>query len=619
MEEVDEIVLHTLRQIGCDVSEISSLKEFTTEAAIEGVVRCLKLINPTLEISHHVPPNMSARYRLGSTLASICTELGYKGEIGYQTFMYSNETDLRKIFLFLFENLPKESEKALDEPLNITSLILKEVGSSLTRSLNYPWLPHYCKSNVNSEGRFLLKNPLYSIVPFHAKTLFRPFDYSHVKNKEQYANYCGKYLQLVSKQASSCPELLSSVLEANTLDYVKQSIEEDQDDLANVLRKKELAAQKREKVKKTINDHLAKALQLSKNVSGKSLDASSKSNVKEAKGSRFTHSLELQFTPEKKAAAAMVSIPTAKSTDSEEDLQKKREAEIRELQDNLDSLTAKLEGLILENKNYEITSQNVVEQIKKEQETIDEFKERYRVKKCTLSLLPNAEANIEKLQGVIDASSQKLVSLANQWEQHRVPLIEQYRELRELSSRRVNETQRKLEEIKSIREKIKGLGVEARQKEEMHKHLVTAYEKLTKDVSRSAYTRRIMEIVGNIKKQKSEIDKVLLDTRNVQKEINRLTGKLERTFTVTDELIFKDAKKDEAIRRAYKFLAALHENCSQLVLIVEETGATAREIREIEDQIEQENQKKVAATLERITLDYKQMQQENASLLTQLK
>ena len=34
------------------------------------------------------------------------------------------------------------------------------------------------------------------------------------------------------------------------------------------------------------------------------------------------------------------------------------------------------------------------------------------------------------------------------------------------------------------------------------------YERMSKDVNRSAYTRRIMEIVGNIKKQKEEISKV---------------------------------------------------------------------------------------------------------------
>ena len=37
---------------------------------------------------------------------------------------------------------------------------------------------------------------------------------------------------------------------------------------------------------------------------------------------------------------------------------------------------------------------------------------------------------------------------------------------------------------------------------------VVEYETMSKDVNRSAYTRRILEIVGNIKKQKEEINKV---------------------------------------------------------------------------------------------------------------
>lgn len=52
---------------------------------------------------------------------------------------------------------------------------------------------------------------------------------------------------------------------------------------------------------------------------------------------------------------------------------------------------------------------------------------------------------------------------------------------------------------------------------------------------------------------------MLADTKSVQKEINHLSGVLDRTFAVTDELIFKDAKRDEAVRRAYKLLAALHD------------------------------------------------------------
>lgn len=85
-----------------------------------------------------------------------------------------------------------------------------------------------------------------------------------------------------------------------------------------------------------------------------------------------------------------------------------------------------------------------------------------------------------------------------------------------------------------------------------------------------------------------------MDTKHLQKEINSLTGKLDRTFAVTDEMVFKvtrflpgattathegiseknlrsnpklgfftpafqDAKKDESVRKSYKYLAALHD------------------------------------------------------------
>lgn len=56
---------------------------------------------------------------------------------------------------------------------------------------------------------------------------------------------------------------------------------------------------------------------------------------------------------------------------------------------------------------------------------------------------------------------------------------------------------------------------------------------------RNAYTSRILEIIGNIRKQKNDIDKVLSDTRELQKEINNITGQLDRQFTVTDDLLFK--------------------------------------------------------------------------------
>lgn len=44
--------------------------------------------------------------------------MGYTGEVGYQTFLYSNEADLRRVLMFLIERLPKEgqTDKLIQEP-----------------------------------------------------------------------------------------------------------------------------------------------------------------------------------------------------------------------------------------------------------------------------------------------------------------------------------------------------------------------------------------------------------------------------------------------------------------------------------------------------------------------
>lgn len=43
-------------------------------------------------------------------------DLGYKGEIGYQTFLYSNEPEIRSLLMFLVEKLPRERSEASDQP-----------------------------------------------------------------------------------------------------------------------------------------------------------------------------------------------------------------------------------------------------------------------------------------------------------------------------------------------------------------------------------------------------------------------------------------------------------------------------------------------------------------------
>ena len=44
---------------------------------------------------------------------------GYKGEVGYQTLLYPTESDIRKVFMFLLEKMPKDSRVVAEEPLGL--------------------------------------------------------------------------------------------------------------------------------------------------------------------------------------------------------------------------------------------------------------------------------------------------------------------------------------------------------------------------------------------------------------------------------------------------------------------------------------------------------------------
>lgn len=58
-----------------DVSEeISSINQFSSELIVKAVVRCIQVINPGLgsPLPSSLPPAMSARFRVGMSLAQAC-------------------------------------------------------------------------------------------------------------------------------------------------------------------------------------------------------------------------------------------------------------------------------------------------------------------------------------------------------------------------------------------------------------------------------------------------------------------------------------------------------------------------------------------------------------------
>lgn len=603
MDEVDNIIIHSLRQIGCDVEEdVQSLKDFTTELVVEAAAKCLRLINPALTVPSRLPPGMSARYRLGTTLAESCVELGYKGDIGYQTFLYSNESEVRKLLMFLIEKLPKESAETSDTPAGASVLLERAVAREITRLLQSPWLPP-----LRSARGLWWRDYQQNRWRGKGKAEMRPFRTAPINIPDG----------VIDLLQDDCIERLEpSVFESHALELAMEQeweTEWSKYGLPSRLTPEEYRARKRERLQSRIREQLSKVVSEDDGEAILPSAPSRESQTLLVKASRFAQEEKYKST---EGDAATV---TPARIDSEQDQVNKREEEEAELRKKVEEIAEQLEKLKTETKQYSSNIKQMEEELTNYEEENAELETTYKMKKRVFDLLPDADNNIAKLKELVEVSSKRLAILAEQWEQHRIPLEEKYQQLKDASENKVTDSQRMLEEIKQLREKMREDATLIKDKDEYYKQLVGEYERTPKDVNRAAYTKRIMEIISNINKQNCDIQKVLQDTKGVQKEINHMSGKLDRTFTVTDELIFRDAKKDETIRKAYKYLAALHENCNLLIKTVEDTGGILREIRDLEDQLESESNKKIVANLERIMADYQQMKKENSTLLSQLK
>ncbi|XP_041801417.1 coiled-coil domain-containing protein 22 isoform X2 [Chelmon rostratus] len=628
MEEVDNILIHSLKQVGTEVSEeIDSVKQFSSELIVEAVVRCIRVIDSGLgsALPTSLPPGMSARFRVGMSLAQACQDIGYKGEIGYQTFLYSNEPEIRSLLMFLVEKLPRERAEASDQPTGKSVVLQRAIAAAIKAQLAVPWLPSNCRLPLHSETQS--PGALHS---FHVQQLSLPHCTKGPGKTQlkEVKDYQRDILPPVTAQPSHHTSMVASILEQHTAELSaaqEWDNEWNSHGLMSRLTPQEFRCRKLTRLRKRIVEQLhSAALPSPESAFGGPCSTSDLSELLQAfrcttpsdhmltKGTHFTHTQKFTFTQ-----AAAVTIPSGHQ--SESDIQLRQQEELTAIQQQFQQLSSDVVQLAEDVKHMSVTYTQVLDELKQRELGNTEKEEKMQVKKKTINLLPDADNNLLKLQVLVEASAKRVVNLASQWEKHRAPLIDEHRRLKEICSNQDLESSRRLSEIKSLHDKIRMSTEEAKKKEEIYKQLATELENLPQDVSRSAYTQRILEIVSNIKKQKEEITKILSDTKELQKEINNLTGKLDRTFAVTDELVFKDAKKDESVRKSYKYLAALHENCNQLIQTIEDTGTILREIRDLEEQIETENGNKTVANLERILDDYKAIRQENSALAAKVR
>uniref|UniRef100_A0A1B6C265 CCDC22 N-terminal domain-containing protein n=1 Tax=Clastoptera arizonana TaxID=38151 RepID=A0A1B6C265_9HEMI len=224
MEEVDKIILHSLKEIGCDIDiEVKNLHQLTSDLIVEAVVRCLTTIQPGLEISYHIPPSMSGKFKIGGALAEACTELGYTGEIGYQTFLYPNEGDIRKVFIFLIEKLPRDSDKSIIQTEDSAPTLRQSISHKLKEDLSTPWSPP--SASILKKSSFI-SVPLESGISLPGQ--------KRDCTPQEWREYCVHQLPFFHNQPPSTSMLLPSIISFNAktcmhLNQASPSIEENND------------------------------------------------------------------------------------------------------------------------------------------------------------------------------------------------------------------------------------------------------------------------------------------------------------------------------------------------------------------------------------------------------
>nr|CAI5860956.1 unnamed protein product [Callosobruchus analis] len=218
----------------------------------------------------------------------------------------------------------------------------------------------------------------------------------------------------------------------------------------------------------------------------------------------------------------------------------KNKAEIGQIIEEVQSLNVELNVLREELKSDEHELSKVQSMKNEEEEVLKNTVSKVKLKLKTNALATiNKDENKAKLKNLIKKANDHLEDLANQWNEVQTPLLEELKTLQGT----LTETEAKLQEEKDRLNSVKSthskLVEDLKEKTVVEQNLIQKYQQMGRNNNRSAYTKRILEIIGNIRKQNNEIQKVLSDTRRIQKDINNLTGQVDRSFTLCDELIFR--------------------------------------------------------------------------------
>ncbi|XP_043219515.1 coiled-coil domain-containing protein 22-like [Amphibalanus amphitrite] len=556
LEEADRILLRSLADVGFEADEAGSLADLSPGQVFAAVALCVRHVRPELaeRVASRMPASLSARLNMCTVMADCCRELGFRGDIGYQTVLYGSTKEVRGVIAFLVDKFPKQDLLVVEPSADPNSALLRATQAALSDALQQPWTPHYCRTTGQR-------------VPFAAERL----------DVE-----AGSFVTL---QPSSGAAVAPSVL-----DWTARLL---------VAGDRPARTGSRPPLPPEALEMITEAERQFPRLEPQSVAAP-------VAAADVVVSADVAVQESASADSVMEEPPVEQESeqDRREQARLQQEQELAAANESLERIRASLEA---STKEYQLLLQECTERQAEAAAEAALLSER----RAGLPLRQRArqalDAGGDAVSGATAAerARQRAAHRHAEWETRRADLERTLAELRRTArDAPLEELARRQEELRS----------ELAQRERALATLQGQAAGLKKHVKRTAYTKRILEIVGSVRKQRETITASIEETKALRKSINTTSEKIARTFQAAEEQIFPEAAGNEWSRASYRGLVSLHDCCSELVNLVEQTAAVLRRGRRVQEMIDQERSRRVEVTLEQVRADLEKVRLENQQL-----
>lgn len=597
MEEVDSILISQLREIGCDLDDenIHGIVSMDSYQIMKCVAICLRRIQINDDAVDSLIPdplainstmNMSIKYKLANQLSTCIQNIGYKSDIGYQTFLYSNEHEIRRLLLYLVEQISTDSDEKSSSPDHPSATGWSIRPYDIIRRLKHSrpstvWIPYssdyidddddeskYCPDSDYHDYYASITSPnsiygMYNLNNYSLKSFLSS------NSNSPLAEYCR--INLNKGKMPIIPSTIIDILEWNNHFWKGNTADDDDDNNKN--RQVDYMS------------HYFKTLCESKLTNA---------IVYHGGGEQSTNYVNSTIPSLMNVGGNVESNEQLSANPATDQIERKTNQQII-----LDKLRQEL---------YECDSE--IHQCKMNENELIRLEKEYQEK---YKLFEASFRSKDELENSITTMKDSIEEIAIAWDEMQKDLLEKLR-TKKLQNTAQNEAQiEKIRMINTMKKAIASKLKEIQAKESLVKELESRQPQQWPP-SRGSYTRRIIEIIQNVKKQNDETLKVVSEMKAVQKDINNLNGKIERSFAIADETLFHEARQNEWNRNCYKSLALLQSSFTELLQAITEIGVHLREIRKLEEMIESENNRKTSANLTRINADLEQIRLENKQL-----